>query len=62
MVLRFSSMDNNVTKHKSTIPKDMTNILVPHEFNLQATVPHHVPSKHSGHYTTSVNWCNEILW
>ena len=36
-------------------------LLGPLKFNLQATVDHHGPSMHSGHYTASINCCKKIL-
>ena len=35
-------------------------LLGPLKFNLQATVDHHGPSMHSGHYTASINCCKNI--
>ena len=35
-------------------------LLGPLKFNLQATVDHHGPSMHSGHYTASINYCKKI--
>ena len=35
-------------------------LLGPLKFNLQATVDHHGPSMHSGHYTASINCCKKI--
>ena len=36
---------------------DMTIVLGPHKFGLQATVARHGPYMYSGHYTTSINCC-----
>ena len=35
--------------------------LGPLQFSLRATIDHHGPSKHSGHYTTSMNCCKNII-
>ena len=36
----------------------------PLKFSLRATIDHHGPSIHSGHYTASINCCKTItqLW
>ena len=38
---------------------DATVRLGPLEFSLQATIDHHGPSIHSGHYTASINCCKK---
>ena len=48
---------NNVTKDRCSIPMDTTVRLGPLEFSLRATIDHHGPSIHSGHYTASINCC-----
>ena len=40
---------------------DTTVQLGPRKFSLRATIDHHGPSIHSGHYTASVNCCKNIL-
>ena len=32
-----------------------------HKFSLQAAIDHYGPSMHSGHYTTFINSCKNIL-
>ena len=54
-VNRFRYINNNVTKDRCSIPMDTTVTLGPLEFNLRATIVHHGPSIHSGHYTASIN-------
>ena len=41
------------------IPMDTTVRLGPLKFSLQATIDHHGPSIHSGHYTASINCCKK---
>ena len=48
-------INNNVTKDRCLIPMDTTVRLGPLKFSLQATIDHHGPSIHSGHYTASIN-------
>ena len=50
-VNRFRYINDNVTKDRCSIPMDMTVRLGPLKFSLQATIDHHEPSIHSGHYT-----------
>ena len=38
---------------------DMTVVLGLHKFSLQATIDHHGPSMYYGHYTASINCCND---
>ena len=40
---------------------DTTVRLGPLKFSLRATIDHHGPSIHSGHYTASINCCKNIL-
>ena len=54
-VNRFRYINNNVTKGRCPIPKDTTVRLGPLKFSLRATIDHHGPSIHSGHYTASIN-------
>ena len=54
-VNRFRFNNNNVTKDRCSIPMDMTVGLGPLKFILRATIDHHGPSIHSGHYTASIN-------
>ena len=41
------------------IPMDTTVRLGPLKFSLQATIDHHGPSIHSGHYSASINCCKK---
>ena len=56
---RFRYIDNNVTKDRCSIPMDTTVRLGPLQFSLRATIDHHGPSIHSGHYTASINCCKK---
>ena len=56
-VNRFRYINNNVTKDKCSIPMDTTVRLGPLKFSLRATIDHHGPSIHFGHYTASINCC-----
>ena len=58
-VNRFRYIDNNVTKDGCPIPMDTTVRLGPLKFSLRATIDHHGPSIHSGHYTASINCCKK---
>ena len=58
-VNRFRYINNNVTKDRCPIPMDTTVMLGPLKFSLRATIYHHGPSIHSGHYTASINCCKE---
>ena len=61
-VNRFRYINNNVTKDRCPIPMDTTVRLGPLKCSLQATINHHGPSIHSGHYTASINcWKKNIL-
>ena len=53
----FRYINNNVTKDKCSIPMDTTVRLGPLKLSLRATIDHHGPSIHSGHYTASINCC-----
>ena len=57
IINRFRYTNNNVTKDKCPIPMDMTVMLVPLKFSLRATIDHHGLAIHSGHYTASINYC-----
>ena len=59
IVNRFRYINNNVTKDKCSIPMDATVMLGPLEFSHRATIDHHGPSIHSGHYTASINCCKK---
>ena len=62
IVNRFRYTNDNVTKDRCSIPMDATVMLGPLEFSLRATIDHHGPSIHSGHYTASINcWEKNIL-
>ena len=56
----FRYVNNNFTKHRCSLPINMTVILGLHKFSLQATIDHHVPSMYSGHYTASINCCKKL--
>ena len=57
VVNRFRYINNSFTKDRSSIAMDMIVVLSLHNFSLQATIDHHGPSMHSGHYTAS----NQLL-
>ena len=61
-VNRFRYINNNVTKDRCSISMDTTVRLGPLKFSLRATIDHHGPSIHSGHYTTSINCCKETFY
>ena len=54
-VNRFRYINNNITKDRCSILLDTTVRLGPHKFNLRATIDHHGPCIHSGHFTASIN-------
>ena len=56
---RFRYINNNITKDRCPIPMDTTVRLDPLRFSLRATIDHHGPSIHSGHYTGSINCCKK---
>ena len=56
-VNRFRYINDNVTKDRWSIPTATTVWLGPLTFILRATIDHHGPSIHSGHYTASINCC-----
>ena len=58
-VNRFRYINNNVTKDRCSIPMDTTVMLSPLKFSLRATIDHHGPSIHSGHYTASIHCCKK---
>ena len=58
-VNRFRYINNNVTKDRCSIPMDTTVTLGPLQFSLRATINHHGPSIHSGHYTAFINCCKK---
>ena len=49
-IMIFRYIYNNVTKDRCSIPMDTTVRLGPLKFSLRATIDHHGPSIHSGHY------------
>ena len=51
-----------VTKDRCSIPMDMTVRPGPIKFSLRATIDHHGPSIHSGHYTASINCCKKTFY
>ena len=58
-VNRFRYINNNVTKDRCSIPIDTTVRLGRLKFSLRATINHHGPSIHSGHFTASINCCEK---
>ena len=60
-VNRFRYINNNFTKDRCSIPMDTTVRLGPLKLSLQATIDHHGPSIHSGHYTASINCCKKNI-
>ena len=52
---RFRYIDNIVTKDRRSIPTDMTIVLSPHKFSLQAAIYHHGLSVYSDHYATTLS-------
>ena len=60
-VNRFRYINNNVTKDRCSIPMNTTVRLGRLKLSLRATIDHHLPSIHSGHYTASINCCKNIL-
>ena len=58
-VNRLRYINNNFTKDRCPIPMDTTVRLGPLKFSLQATIDHHGPSIHSGHYTAFINCCKK---
>ena len=61
LVNRFRYINNNFTKDRYPIPMDTTVRLGPLKFSLQATIDHHGPSIHSGHYIASINCCKKTI-
>ena len=61
-VNRFRYINNNVTKGRCSRPVDTTVRLGPLKFSLWATIGHHGPSIHSGHYTASINCCKKTFY
>ena len=59
-VNRFRYINNNVTKDRCSIPMGTTIRLGPLKFSLRATIDHHGPSIHFGHYTASINCCKKF--
>ena len=58
----FSSIIDNVTKDRCSIPMDTTVRLGPLKLSLRATIDHHGPSTHSGYYTASINCCKKTFY
>ena len=61
-VNRLRYINNNVTKDRCPIPMDTTVRLGPLKFSLRATIDHHGPSLHSGHYIASINCCGKTFY
>ena len=59
IVKLFRYINNNVTEDKCSIPIDMTIVLRPTQFSLQANIDHNGPSMYSGHCTTPINCCKK---
>ena len=53
----FNYINDNDTKYRSIILKDINIILGPFKLNLKETVNHYGYSMHCGQYTTHVNCC-----
>ena len=60
-VNQFRYINDNVTKDRCSIPMDTTVRLGPLKFSQRATIDHHGPSIHSGHYTVSLNCCKKKI-
>ena len=62
-VNRFRYINNNVTKDRCSIPMDTIVRLGPLKFSQRATIDHHAPSIHTGHYTAfklqKTFYCND---
>ena len=58
-IIMWPYINNNLTKDRCSIPMDTTVRLGPLKFSLQATIDHHGPSIHYGHYTASINSCKK---
>ena len=61
-VNRLRYINNNVIKDRCPIPMDTTVRPGPLKFSLRATIDHHGPSIHSGHYTASINCCIKKIY
>ena len=61
-VNRFRYIINNVTRGRCSIPMDTTVTLGPLKFSLRATIDHHGPPIHSGHYTASIDCCIKTFY
>ena len=61
LVNRFRYIDNNVTTDRCSIHMDTTARLGPLKFSLRATIDHHGPSMHFGHYTASIYCCKKNI-
>ena len=59
-VNRFWYNNDNITKERCSIP-NTTVRLGPLKFSLQATINHHGPFIHFGHYTASTNCCEKTI-
>ena len=55
-------INNNVTIDRCSIPMNTTVRLGPLKCSLRATIYHHGPSIHSGHFTASINCCQKIFY
>ena len=58
-VNRFRYINDNVPIDRCSLPMGTTVRLSPLKFSLRATINHHGPSIHSGHYTASINCCEK---
>ena len=61
IVNRFRCVNNHVTRDLFSIPMEMIIVLGPNKLSLSPTINHHGPSVYSGHNTTFVNYCKNIL-
>ena len=59
---QFRYIINIVTTDRCSMPMDTTIRLSPFKFSPQATIDHHGPSIHYGHYTASINCCENTFY
>ena len=61
LLIFITYINNNVTIDRCSIPMNTTVRLGPLKCSLRATIYHHGPSIHSGHYTASINCCQKNI-
>ena len=59
LLIGFKTYTTMLPKIGVSIPMNMLGL---HKFSLQATMDHHGPSMHPGHYTTSINCCKATFY